>query len=72
MSNNIDNMNVWFNIQNLNNINVRNDRLLNVDPDHNNDFQLPNCINVDLFDPLNNQLSETTFGCLSLNISSLK
>ena len=44
---NIDSMNVLFNIRNFNNINVQNDRLLNVDPDHNHDFQLPNCINVD-------------------------
>ena len=47
MYNNIDNANVLFNIQNGNNINVRNDRLFNVDPDHNHDLQLPNCINVD-------------------------
>ena len=72
MYNNIDNMNVLFNIQNLNNINVQNDRLLHVDPDHNHDFQLPNCINVDPNDPLINQLSATTLSCLSLNISSLK
>ena len=65
-------MNVLFNIQNDNNINVQNDRLLNVDPDHNHDFQLPNCINVNPNDPLINQLSATTFSCLSLNISSLK
>ena len=65
-------MNVLFNIQNFNNINVQNDRLINVDPDHNHDFQLPNCINVDPYDPLINQLSATTFSCLSLNISSLK
>ena len=55
MYNNIDNMNVLFNIQNFNNINVQNDRLLNVDPDHNHDFQLPKCINVDPYDPLINQ-----------------
>ena len=36
MYNNIDNMNVLFNIHNFNNINVQNDRLLNIDPDHNN------------------------------------
>ena len=71
MYNNIDNMNVLFNIQNFNNINVQNDRLLNVDPDHNHDFQLPNCINVDPND-LFNQLSAATFSCLSLNISPLK
>ena len=40
-------MYVLFNIQNFNNITVQNDRLLNVDPDHNHDFTLPNCINVD-------------------------
>ena len=40
MYNNIDNMNVLFNIQNLNNINVQYDRLVNVDPDHSHDFQL--------------------------------
>ena len=68
MYDNIDNMNVLFNIQNFNNINVRNDRFLNVDPDHNHDFELPNCITVDP----NNQLSATTFSCLSLNVSSLK
>ena len=72
MYDNIDNMNVLFNIQNFNNINVQNDRLLNVDPDHNRDFQLPNCINVDPNDLLINQLSATTFSCLSLNVSSLK
>ena len=55
MYNNIDNMNVLFNIQNFNNINVQNDRLLNVDPDHNHDFQLPNCINVDPNNLLINQ-----------------
>ena len=31
-------MNVLFNIQNLNNKNAQIDRLLNVDPDHNHDF----------------------------------
>ena len=72
MYDNIDNMNVLFNIQNFNNINVQNDRLLNVDPDKNQDFQLPNCNNVDPNDLLINQLSATTFSCLSLNISSLK
>ena len=65
-------MNVLFNIRNFNNINVQNDRLLNVDPDHNHDFQLPNCINVDPKDLFINQLSATTFSCLSLNIYSLK
>ena len=66
-------MNVLFNIQNFNDINVQNDRLLNVDPDHNYDFQLlSNCINVDPNDLLITQLSATTFSCLSLNISSLK
>ena len=35
MYDNIENMNVLFNIQNFNNINVQNDRLLNVDPDNN-------------------------------------
>ena len=65
-------MNVLFNIQNFNNINVQNDHLLNVDPNHNHDFQLPKCINVDPNDLLINQLSATTFSCLSLNISSLK
>ena len=60
------------NIKNFYNINVQNARLLNVDPDHNRDFQLPNCINVDQNDLLINQLSTTTFSCLSLNISSLK
>ena len=39
---------------------------------HNHDFQLPNCINVDPKDLLINQLSATTFSCLSLNVSSLK
>ena len=72
MYDNIDNMNALFNIQNFNNINVQNDRLLNVDPDHSHDFQLPNCINVDPNDLLINQLSATTFSCLSLNIYSLK
>ena len=72
MYNNIDNMNVLFNIQNFNNINIPNDRLLNVDPDHNHDFQLPKYITVDPNDLLINQLSATTFSCLSLNISSLK
>ena len=72
MYNNIDNVNVLFNIQNFNNINVQIDRLLNVDPDHNDDFQLPNCINVDPNDLLFNQLSATTFSCLSLKVSSLK
>ena len=65
----MDNMNVLFNIQNLNNINVQNDRSLNVDPDHNHDSQLPNCINVDPNDLLINRISTTTFSCLSLNIS---
>ena len=65
-------MNVLSNIRNFNNINVQNDRLVNVDPDHNHDFQLPNCINVDPKGLLINQLSATTFSCLSLNISSLK
>ena len=72
MYDNIDNMNVLFNIQNFNNIDVQNDRLLNVDPDNNHDFQLPNCINADPTDLLINQLSATPFSCLSLNISSLK
>ena len=72
MYDNIENMNVLFNIQNVNNINVQNDHLLNVDQDHNHDFQLPNCINVDPNDLLINHLSATTFSCLSLNISSLK
>ena len=75
MYDNIDNMNVLFNIRNFNNINVQNDCLVNFDPDHHNhDFQLPNCINVDPKDILINQLSATTFSCLSLNIkfSSLK
>ena len=58
MYDNIDNMNVLFNIQNLNNINIQYDRLVNVDPDHNHDFQLPNCIN-DPNDLLINQLSAT-------------
>ena len=40
-------MNVLFNIKFLNNINVENNRFLYIDPDHNHDFQLPNCINVD-------------------------
>ena len=61
-------MNVLFNIQNFNNINVKNDSLLYVDPDHNHDCQLLNCINVDPNDLLINQLSATTFSCLSLNI----
>ena len=39
-------MNVVFNIQKLNNINVQNDHCLNVDPDHNHDFRLPNCIKL--------------------------
>ena len=68
MYDNIDNMNALFNIQNFNNINVQNDRLLNVDPDHDHDFQLPNCINVGPNDLLINQLSATIFSCLSLNI----
>ena len=72
MYDNIDNINALFNIQNFNNIYVQNDRLLNVDPDHNHDFQLPNCINVDPNDLFINQLSATTFSCLSLNVSSLK
>ena len=72
MYDNIENMNVLFNIQNFNNINVQNDHLLNVDPDDNHDFQLLNCINVDPNDLLINQLSATTFSCLSLNISYLK
>ena len=72
MYDNKNNMNVLFNIQNFNNIIVQNDRLHNVDPDHNHDFQLPNCINVDPTDLLVNQLSATTFSCLSLNVSSLK
>ena len=71
MSDNIDNMNVLFNVENFNNINVQNDCLLNVDPDHNHDFPLPNCIDVDPNDLLINQLS-TTFSCLSLNIFSVK
>ena len=50
-------------------LNVQNDSLLNVD---NHDFQLPNCINVDPNDIWINQLSATTFSCLSLNISLLK
>ena len=33
---------------------------------------MPNCINVDPNDLLINQLSATTFSCLSLNISTLK
>ena len=37
-------MNVLFNIQNFNNINVQNDRLLNADLDHNHDFQLPQIV----------------------------
>ena len=64
-------MNVLSNIQNFNNVNVQNDRLLNVDPDHNHDFQLPNCTNVDPNDLLINQISATPFSCLSLNIYSL-
>ena len=68
MYGNIDNMNVLFNIQNFNNINVHK----TVDPEHNHDFQLQNCINVDPNDLLINQLSATTFSCLSLNVSSLK
>ena len=65
-------MNVLFNILNFNNINVQNDRLLNIDPDHNHDFQLPNCINVYPNDLFINQLYATTFSCLPLNIFSLK
>ena len=72
MYDNIDNMNVLFNIRNFNDIYVQNDRLLNVDPDHNHDFQLPNCINVDPKDLLINQLSATTSSCLSLNVTSVK
>ena len=72
MYDNIDNLNVLFNIRNFSNINVKNYRLLNVDPDHNNDFQLPNCINVDSKTLFIDQLSATTFSCLSLNVSSLK
>ena len=68
MYNNIDNMNFLFNIQNFNNINVQNDRLFNVDPDHNHDFKLPNYINADPNDLLINQLLAMTFSCLSLNI----
>ena len=56
-------MNALLNIQNFYNINDQNDRLLNVDPDHNHDLQLPNCINVDPNDLLINQLSATTFSC---------
>ena len=63
-------MNVLFHIQNFNNSNVKNDRLLNVD--HNHDFQLPKCITVDPNELLINQLSATTISCLSLNVSSLK
>ena len=66
MYNDIDNMNVLFNILNFNNINVQNDRLLNIGPDHNHDFQLPNCINVDPNDLLINRLSATTFCCFHL------
>ena len=40
MYDNIENMNVPFNIQNFNNINVQNNRLLNVDPDHTHDFKI--------------------------------
>ena len=40
MYDNIDNMNVLFNIQNFNNINAQNHSLLNVDPDHNHDFSI--------------------------------
>ena len=61
MYDNIDNMNVLFNIQNFNNINVQNNRLLVVDPDHNHDFQLPNCINVDPNDLL--ILQRPSFAC---------
>ena len=43
-----------------------------VDPDHNHDFQLQNCINVDQNDLMINPLSETIYSCLSLNISSAK
>ena len=66
MYNNIDNINVLLTIQNLNNIIVQNGSLLNVDPDHNQDFQLPNSINVDPNDQMINPLSATTFSCLSL------
>ena len=70
---NIDNMNVLFNIQNLNNINVQNDRLLNIDPDHNHDCQLPNCNNVD---PnacwLTNYLQRPSVPCHLILFSSLK
>ena len=62
----------YVNIQNFYNINVQNYCLLNVDPDNKHYFQLPNCINVDPNDLLINQLSATTFSCLSPNISSLK
>ena len=72
MYNNKDNMNVLFNIQKLNNINVQNDDLLNVDSDHSHDFQLPNCINVDPNHLLINRVSATTFSCWSFNIFSLK
>ena len=65
-------MNVLFNIQNLNNINVQNDSLPNVDRNHYHDCQLPNYINVDPNDLLIIQLSAMTFSCLSINISSVK
>ena len=39
---------------------------LNVDPDHNHDFQLLNCNNVDQNDLLSNKKPATTFSCLSL------
>ena len=63
---------VLFNIRNLNNVNVQNDCLLNVDPDHNYDVQLPNCFNLDPNGTMIIQLSATTVSRLSLNISSLK
>ena len=70
MYNNIDNMYFLFNTQNLYNINVENCRLLNVDTDHNHDFQLPNSIKVDPNGLMINPLSASTFSCLSLDIFS--
>ena len=64
-------MNVLFNIQKFNNINVQNNSLLLILSTIMT-FNLPNCINVDPNDLLINQLSATTCIRLSMNISSLK
>ena len=71
MYNNINNVNDLFNNQNLNNINVHNDSLLNVDPDHNHDFLVLNCTYVDPNHLMINPLTAKTFSCFSLYFSSL-